>query len=86
MRKATGVYRPVDDLGRLVLPVELRRIFDISIGEPLRVEVDGTDQTIVLSLHQSGCVFCGEAGDGQLVEIRGRKVCRKCYGEAKASD
>lgn len=83
MRVKTGVCRPVDDLGRIVLPVELRRTLLINIGDPLRVEYDTTERVIVLAPHQPGCVFCGEAGEGQLVEVRGRKVCKTCAREAQ---
>lgn len=80
MRKATGICRNVDDLGRVVIPAELRRTLEINIGDPLRVDVDN-DGAIILTPHQPGCVFCGESGEGQLVEIRGRKACRKSCGE-----
>lgn len=86
MRKATGISRNVDDLGRIVIPIELRRTLCINIGDPLQVKCDEKDRTIVLTPHQPGCVFCGESDAGQLVEIRGRKVCRACCGEAKWND
>lgn len=61
MRKATGVCRSVDDLGRVVIPVELRRTLGINIGDPLRVDIDNNG-AIILTPHQPGCVFCGESG------------------------
>lgn len=83
MRVETGVCRPVDDLGRIVIPAELRRTLGICIGDQLRFELDESNETIVLALYQPGCVFCGQSEEGQLVEIRGRKVCRGCLEDAR---
>ena len=55
--KSTGIVRRVDELGRIVIPMELRRTFGIEIKDPLEIFVDG--DSIVLSKYQSACVFCG---------------------------
>ena len=55
--KATGVIRSVDELGRLVIPKEIRKTMDIRCGDPLEIFVDGSD-TIMLKKYLCACVFC----------------------------
>lgn len=73
--------RKVDDLGRIVLPVELRRLHGIVTGDALEISVDG--DAIVLRKLQQGCVFCG-AADG-LAVYRSRHLCNGCRDEISAS-
>ena len=54
--KATGIVRKVDELGRIVLPIELRRTLNIEIKDPLEIYVDG--ESIMLKKYQPACVFC----------------------------
>lgn len=72
--KATGIVRKVDDLGRIVLPIELRRNMGINIRDSLEIFVDA-DQ-ILLKKYAPACIFCRENDD--LVEYKGKKVCRRC--------
>ena len=72
--------RKVDDLGRIVLPVELRRLHGIQTGDALEISVDG--DAIVLRKLSPGCVFCGSA-DG-LSTFRTRNVCGACRDELVA--
>lgn len=72
--KATGVVRKVDELGRIVLPIELRRNMDINIKDSIEIYVDG--ESIILKKYQPCCVFCGEATD--IVAHMGKNICRKC--------
>lgn len=69
-----AVVRQVDELGRVVIPIEVRRSLGIDAGAPLEFLVDG--DRIVLRRYEPGCTFCGEVGE--LVEHRGRWVCRRC--------
>ena len=71
---STGIARKVDDLGRIVLPVELRRAFGIRVGDELTISVEG--DRIVLTPAGHHCVFCG--GDEGLRPFRGREVCTDC--------
>lgn len=73
--------RKVDDLGRIVLPVELRRLHGIATGDALEISVDG--DAIVLRKLYEGCVFCGSADD--LSTHRSRQVCGVCRDELSAS-
>lgn len=75
--KSTGIVRKVDELGRIVLPIELRRTLDISERDPLEIYVDGA--SIVLKKYQNSCVFC-DSTDG-IVSYKGKNVCAKCAKE-----
>ena len=72
--KATGIVRNVDELGRIVLPIELRRTMGIQDKDPLEISVD--EGCIVLTKYQPSCVFCGETAD--VVPFRGKNVCPAC--------
>ncbi len=77
--KATGIVRPVDALGRVVIPVELRRNLGIETNDSLEIYVDGP--YIMLKKYQPACVFCGEVKDVRV--IHGKCVCPKCIEELK---
>ena len=69
--KATGVVRPVDGLGRLVLPIELRRKMDINNGDLLEIFVD--KEIIVLKKYKKSCAFCGVQEN--IVEFKENYIC-----------
>jgi AbrB family transcriptional regulator, transcriptional pleiotropic regulator of transition state genes len=73
--KALGMYRKIDDLGRIVLPAELRKLFGIEEGDKLEIFVND-DAQIVLSKIEESCAICG--GSERLVQVRGRQVCASC--------
>lgn len=75
--KATGIVRRVDELGRVVLPVELRRTLDISDRDALEIFVD--DERIVLRKYQPDCIFCGSMEEIQ--QYKGKPICANCLGE-----
>jgi transcriptional pleiotropic regulator of transition state genes len=75
--KATGIVRKVDELGRIVLPIELRRSLDIDVKDPIEIYTDG--DRIVLKKYTQSCSFCGKTKD--VVSFRDRLVCRKCIEE-----
>lgn len=75
--KATGIVRKVDELGRIVLPIELRRTLDIEVRDPLEIYLDG--DRIILQKYEDACIFCG-ASRG-LSNFRGKNVCRECAGK-----
>jgi len=73
--KATGIVRKVDELGRVVLPIEIRRNMGINEGDSLEIFVsDGHE--ITLRKYKPGCYTCGEIGD--LVDVLGLPLCRTC--------
>ena len=55
--KSTGIVRKVDELGRIVLPIELRRTLDIDVKDALEIYVEGSQ--IILKKYEPACVFCG---------------------------
>lgn len=77
--KATGIVRPVDALGRVVIPVELRRSLGIQTNDSLEIYVDGP--YIMLKKYEPTCVFCGGADDVKM--IHGKFVCANCIREMK---
>ena len=72
--KSTGIIRKVDDLGRIVLPIELRRTLDIAERDELEIYMEN-DQ-IILRKYEPACLFCGS--DRKLVSHNGKNVCRNC--------
>lgn len=78
--KSTGIVRSIDELGRIVLPMELRKTMDIKKRDKLEIYVDGAN--IVLTKHQYSCVFCGSCDD--VVEFKDHCVCKKCIGELES--
>ena len=72
--KSTGIIRKVDDLGRIVLPIELRRTLDIAERDELEIFME--DDRIVLKKYEPACVFC--SSEQGLVSYRGKNVCQEC--------
>jgi len=73
--KLKGIVRRIDDLGRVVIPAEIRRVLDIPENAPLEIFVDG--ENIIIRKFQPGCVLCGSMED--LVDHpTGKKVCLPC--------
>lgn len=82
--KSTGIVRKVDELGRVVLPIELRRTLGIDEKDALEIYVD--QEKIILKKYEPACVFCNNATDVQV--FRGKNVCRECataMGEAASN-
>lgn len=77
--KSTGVVRKLDELGRIVLPIELRRTFDIAEKDSLEIYVDG--DTIILKKYQPACIFCGQAKD--VILYKNKNICPDCMKALK---
>ena len=75
--KSTGIVRKVDELGRIVLPIELRRTMCIDVKDSLEIYVDG--DSIILRKYEPSCIFCGNAKD--IVNFKGKNVCSACARE-----
>ncbi len=75
--KSTGIVRKMDDLGRIVLPIELRRTLEISERDSLEIFIE--DNMIVLKKYQPACIFCGNAKD--VSTFKGRNICPACMQE-----
>ena len=71
---STGITRKLDELGRIVLPMEIRTKFDINPKDALEIFVE--DDKIILGKYAPTCIFCGSAQDA--VYFHGKLICRKC--------
>ncbi|MCL2436796.1 MAG: AbrB/MazE/SpoVT family DNA-binding domain-containing protein [Clostridiales bacterium] len=78
--KATGIVRKVDVLGRIVLPIELRKNLDIEREDPIEIYVDG--EFILLKKYEPACIFCGNAKD--IKRIRDKNICNGCIKELQS--
>ena len=72
--KSTGIIRRVDELGRVVLPIELRNKFGITEKDPMEIYVDGN--SIILKKYEPNCIFCGNSKN--LMEFEDKVICKKC--------
>ena len=79
--KSTGIVRKVDELGRIVLPIEMRRTLGVANRDPVEMFIDG--KNIILRKYAPGCVFCGNTKE--IIEYAGKRVCRKCVSDIQFS-
>ena len=77
--KSTGIVRKVDELGRVVLPKELRNTMDIKIKDPLEIFVD--EDKILLRKYEPACIFCGNATN--VTNFKGKNICEACIEDLK---
>ena len=75
--KSISITRPLDELGRVVLPKELRETLNIKTKTPLEIFVDKENATIFLKKYQPDCIFCDEASD--VVDFKGKYICRELF-------
>ncbi len=78
--KTTGMIRQLDALGRIVLPIELRRTLNISTRDMLEILVEG--DSIILRKYEPNCHFCGSSTG--LVSYRDKLICKHCLSEIKS--
>lgn len=77
--KATGIVRAVDNLGRVVIPKELRKTFDIKETDPVEIYTEG--EQIILKKYVPACIFCGEAKE--IINYKGKNICNYCLDDIK---
>lgn len=77
MIKSTGIVRRIDELGRVVIPMEIRHQFGIAVRDPIEIFVDGS--SIILKKYGANCVFCGSTKS--LSEYNDKLICSKCAKE-----
>ena len=75
--KSTGIVRKVDELGRIVLPIEMRRTLDIAEKDSLEIYVEGS--SVILKKYKPSCIFCD--GTKDITVFKGKNVCPKCLKE-----
>ena len=72
--KSTGIIRRLDELGRIVIPKEMRDKLDIAVGTPLEIHIES--DSIVIRRDAESCIFCGSLSE--LSEFKGKKICTAC--------
>ena len=72
--KSTGIIRRMDELGRVVIPIEIRNQFNIAEKDPMEIYVDGS--SIILKKFEPNCIFCGNTKN--LFEYNNKLICEKC--------
>ncbi|EPS56405.1 TPA: AbrB/MazE/SpoVT family DNA-binding domain-containing protein [Clostridium botulinum] len=75
--KNIGIVRKVDELGRIVIPKELRRTLNIEEGDGLEIYTEG--EQIILKKYEPCCIFCGEAKE--VINFKGKNICKICLKE-----
>lgn len=78
--KATGIVRKVDDLGRIVIPKELRNVLEIAIKDPVEIFVE--DEYVILHKYDPACCLCGSMED--IGNFNGKNICKSCIAEIAA--
>ena len=79
--KSTGIVRNVDELGRIVIPKEMRTKMGIGIADPVEIFVEG--ERIILTKYHPACLLCG--GTDGVCEIKGKKICATCISDIKGN-
>lgn len=77
--KATGIVRDVDQLGRIVIPKEIRRVLSIENGDPVEISMEGT--RVVLQKHHNSCIFCSSSKD--VLVFEDKNICTECMLKLK---
>ena len=75
--KALGAVKNIDELGRIVLPIEIRKRLDLARGDGVEIFVE--KDRIILKKYEPSCIFCGETED--VINYNDKKICKKCIEE-----
>lgn len=79
MTKSTGIKREVDKLGRIVLPIELRRSMELESGDAVEIYVEGNK--VILEKYRPSCIFCSNTED--VIVYKDKSICSSCIAELK---
>lgn len=77
--KSTGMVRKIDELGRLVMPAEIRQTLGLQVRDAMEIFVDG--DRVILQKYQPSCIFCANADN--LVLFEGKRICPDCLAKLK---
>ena len=80
--KSLGIVRKVDELGRIVLPIETRKRLDLEPKDPVEIFVE--KDRVVLKKYEPCCIFCGDADD--VIMYKDKRICRSCLEELKKTE
>ncbi len=77
--ETTGIVRKLDELGRIVLPMELRKTLDLKVKDSIEITTD--KGSIILRKYSPACIFCGK--ETKVANFKGKNICSKCLNEIK---
>ena len=77
--KTTGIVRKIDELGRIVVPKEMRRVLDIKNLDPVEITLEG--DSIIITKYSPSCIYCGK--DEGIVSFKNKSLCYDCLQELK---
>lgn len=77
--KSTGIVRKLDELGRIVLPSEIRKSLHLNVKDPVEIYISG--ESIVLRKYLPACIFCDNADD--IINFKGKNICKNCLTKLK---
>ncbi len=80
--KSLGIVRKVDELGRIVLPIETRRRLELENGDG--VEIFMEKDRVILKKYEPSCMFCGDADD--IITYKDKRICRSCLAELQQAE
>ena len=80
--KSLGIVRKVDELGRIVLPIETRRRMELEAGDGVEIFVE--KDRVILKKYEPCCIFCGDADD--IVMYKDKRICRRCLQEIRKTE
>ncbi len=80
--KATGIVRPIDKLGRVVIPKELRKTYGLSVDDAVEIFVNDENQ-IILKKYEPACIFCNSTDD--IIMYEGKSICKGCLDKINNS-
>lgn len=80
--KSLGIVRKVDELGRIVLPIETRRRMELEPGDGVEIFVE--KDRVILKKYEPSCLFCGDADD--VILFKDKRICRNCLAELQKAD
>jgi transcriptional pleiotropic regulator of transition state genes len=80
--KSLGTVRKIDELGRIVLPIETRRRLNLEPKDPVEIFVE--KDRVVIKKYEPACIFCGEMND--IVDFKDRRICKKCLAEIQKAE
>ena len=80
--KSLGIVRKVDELGRIVLPIETRKRLDLGPKDPVEIFVE--KDRVVLKKYEPSCIFCGDVDD--VVLYKDKRICHNCLEELKKTE
>ena len=80
--KSLGTVRKIDELGRIVLPIETRRRLNLEPKDPVEIFVE--KDRVIIKKYEPACIFCGEMND--IVDFKDRRICKKCLAEIQKAE